>query len=203
MHLSDISMDRIQCSEVFASYSVCPLTADTSWVPFSTLFTSIYIPFTWIKSHHCVFTQSITCSLLTFDTNLTFLSISSVTPRRDRRGCVISRLMTRLAGYYAQLSLMMIGIDAISHGFLRTSFRNRGPPAASFENVWAAWTTNPISNRSSVLTPFPKRRRLMIFWLIFSQHPKCGSLMCSNGLAMTQISTPMFLQKQPNLTAVS
>ena len=83
-----------------------------------------------LKSRHCVFTQSITCSLLTFDTNLTFLSISSVTSRRDRRGCVNSRLMTRLAGYYAQLSLMMIGIDAISHGFLRTSFRNgRGPPA--------------------------------------------------------------------------
>ena len=47
-----------------------------------------------------------------------------------------SRLMTRLAGYYAQLSLMMIGIDAISHGFLRTSFRNGGPPpAASLENT--------------------------------------------------------------------
>ena len=70
-----------------------------------------------------------------------------------RRGCVNSRLMTRLAGYYAQLSLMMIGIDAISHGFLRTSFRNGGPPpAASLENTWAAWTTNPIST-PHLLTP--------------------------------------------------
>ena len=86
MHLSDISMDKIQCSEVFASYSVCPLTADTSWVPFSTLFTSIYIPFTWIKSRHCVFTQSITCSLLTFDTNLTFLSIKCRAAGRDGVG---------------------------------------------------------------------------------------------------------------------
>ena len=130
MHLSGIGSNV----QRFLLRSHCPLTAAAPAESlFQALFTSIYIymPFTWdLKSRHCVFTQSITCSLLTFDTNLTFLSISSVTPRRDRRGCVISRLMTRLAGYYAQLSLMMIGIDAISHGFLRTSFRNgRGPPA--------------------------------------------------------------------------
>ena len=29
----------------------------------------------------------------------------------------------------------------------------------------------------------------MIFWRIFSQHPNCGGLICSNRLAMTQIWT--------------
>ena len=52
-----------------------------------------------------------------------FLSIKSRTEAGGEgaglwtRGCVNPGLMTRLAGYYAQLSLMMIGIDAISHGF--------------------------------------------------------------------------------------
>ena len=64
----------------------CPLTADTSWVPFSTLFTSIYMPFTWIKSRHCVFTQSITCSLLTFRHKSHFLSIKSRAAGRDGVG---------------------------------------------------------------------------------------------------------------------
>ena len=206
MHLSDISMDRIQCSEVFASYSVCPLTADTSWVPFSTLFTSIYIPFTWIKSRHCVFTQSITCSLLTFDTNLTFLSIkcrAAGGTESGWRGCVNSRLMTRLAGYYAQLSLMMIGIDAISHGFLRTSFRNRGPPAASLENVWAAWTTNPISNRFRP-HPFSKAGQINdILTDIFSTSEVRQFDVLKWLGNDPNLNANVFYKKQPNLTAVS
>ena len=117
------------------------------------------------------------------------------------RGCVNSRLMTRLAGYYAQLSLMMIGIDAISHGFLRTSFRNGGPPpAASLENTWAAWTTNPIST-PHLLTPSPKPGlgRLMIFWLIFFQHPRQFDELKQPGIKDPNLAANVFDKKQPNL----
>ena len=123
-----LTVDRIQCSEVFASYSLF-IDRHQQLSPF---FNPIYLHL------HAVH--------LTKKPPLCFYSIDYMLPvdfrhkshffvnkvsRRDGagfewRGCVNSRLMTRLAGYYAQLSLMMIGIDAISHGFLRTSFRNRG-----------------------------------------------------------------------------
>ena len=154
MHLSGFDTAGFNVPRFFARIQ-CSLT-DTSWVLFSMLFTSIYMSFTWLKSRHCVFTQSITCSLLTFDTNLTFLSIWNVTAKRaefERRGCVISGLMTRLAGYYAQLSLMMIGIDAISHGFLRTPFRNGWPAGCHTvsrkiceNNNFQPWYINELVN---------------------------------------------------------
>ena len=119
------------------------------------------------------------------------------------RGCVNSRLMTRLAGYYAQLSLMMIGIDAISHGFLRTSFRNRGPPAASLENVWAAWTTNPISNRFRP-HPFSKAGQINdILTDIFSTSEVRQFDVLKWLGNDPNLNANVFDKKQPNLTAVS
>ena len=44
---------------------------------------------------------------------------------------------------------------------LRTSFRNRGRPAASLENLWAAWRAIPIPNRPNP-HPFPKERQRQI-----------------------------------------
>ena len=153
-----LTVDRIQCSEVFASYSLF-IDRHQQLSPF---FNPIYLHL------HAVH--------LTKKPPLCFYSIDYMLPvdfrhkshffvnkvsRRDGagfewRGCVNSRLMTRLAGYYAQLSLMMIGIDAISHGFLRTSFRNRGRACSVFGKYVSSVNNNsnfqPL--HSSVLTPF-------------------------------------------------
>ena len=64
------------------------------------------------------------------------------------------------------------------------------------ENMWKQQFPTASLIESSPLFETARGGRLMIFWLIFSQHPKCGSFICSNGLAMTQISKFTIINSQ-------
>ena len=92
-----------------------------------------------------------------------FLSIKSRTEAGGGSRSVEERLReSRVNDAFGRLLRSIIPNDdwhrCNKSRILRTSFRNRGRPAASLENLWAAWRAIPIPNRPNP-HPFPKERQ--------------------------------------------
>ena len=201
MHLSDFDTAGFNVPRFFARIQ-CSLT-DTSWVPFSMLFTSIYMSFTWLKSRHCVFTQSITCSLLTFDTNLTFCQKSAATGRDRLSEERLREFPTNDA--FGRLLRSIIPNDdwhRCNKSRIFKDFISKWRAAAcSVFRKYVSSVNNKSNFHPPISSPLPKPGLggLMIFWLIFFQHPRQFDELKQPGIKDANLAANVFHKKQPNL----